>query len=598
MRIVRRTVRARGWGIWTILLSVMMLTWTTALALQEPSALVVPKDRQATNVAIITIHGPIDGEGVMAASIERRVQLAERAGANAIVFDINCPGGEVDSVLRICNAIKRSRVGNTVAWINPDAYSGGAIIALACRRIVVNDPANFGDAKPIAGGPMGLPFAGQVPPEMLKKILPPLLAEVVDSARRHNQYFGAYLWDEYLLQAMIADDVELWLVRHPRTGTRVCIDRSEFEMLFPGQPAGGPTRVVGIPGSRRAPEAVASRPGSPAGSAAISMVAPDVESRQAISTSRPRFTEADRGQWELVEKITDGTAPVTLKAPDMFALGLASNDTEVIAGQTVFKPIRTDQDLLAYLNGKNLIRFDRVWSERLVLVMTHWAVRALLIIVFLIALFVEMTHPGIMVPGAVALVALIGLFAPPMLIGMSGWWAIASILLGIALLVLELFVIPGFGVAGVLGLIFLFAGLVGSFLPRGEGVFPGMGEGGSSAAHAATIVLLSMFTAGVCMFFIARHFKTMPILGRLVLQDPASSDDDGFLAQAMGTDPRDTVRIGDEGVALTPMRPAGRVEIGERIIDAVADFGFIDAGRRVRVVRRDGLSIGVEEVRS
>lgn len=581
-----------AWLLLSLLALVAPVGGQTTTAPEAPAS--IPKDRQASNVAVITIHGEIDGEGVMARSVQRRITLAERAGANAIVFDINSPGGSVDAVLKICNAIKKSSIGNTIAWINPDAYSGGAIVALACRRIVVNDPASFGDAKPIAGGPLGLPVAGVVPPEMLKKILPPLLAEVVDSARRHNDFFGAYRRDEYLVQAFVADDVELWRVRNPSTGVALCIDRAEFEMLFPGRATGGPTRVVGIPGADREPTPPSNaRPGAapaPEGSAKLAMVAGDVESRQTASSKRPTLSPADAGAWELVEKVCDGTAPVTLRAADMLALDLAANDTR----DGALVPIRTDVDILAYVQGKSLIRFDRTWSEGLVLVMTHWSVRLVLIIVFLVALFIEMTHAGAIVPGAVALAALAGLVAPPMLIGMSGWWALAAILLGIVLLVLEVLVFPGFGVAGILGLVLLFVGLVGTFLPRGEGFFPGVGEGGSSALHGATIVLLAMFSAGFAVVFIARHFKRLPILGNIVLKDPGTGDDDeGFLVEAM-PGPDAGLKVGDLGVALTPMRPAGRVEIGDRVIDAVADFGFIDAGARVRVARRDGFSVGVE----
>lgn len=561
----------------------------------------IPKDRQATNVAVITIYGEIDGEGVMARSVQRRIAMAERAGANALVFEINTPGGSVDAVLKICNAIKQSSIGNTIAWINPDAYSGGAIVALACRRIIVNDPASFGDAKPIAGGPLGLPVAGVVPPEMLKKILPPLLAEVVDSARRHNEFVGAYEWDEYLVQSFVADDVELWLVRNPTTGVRVCVDRREFEMLFPGRDTGGATRVVGIPGARREPtppsNVAAPAAGVPEGSTKIGMVNTDVESRQRVPTQRPRFGPGDAGTWELVEKVSDGTAPVMLKAADMLALGLAANDTREENGRRLLVPVRSDADLLAYVQGKHLIRLDQSWSEGLVLVMTHWSVRAVLIIVFLIALFIEMTHAGAIVPGAIALVALAGLIAPPMLIGMSGWWALAAILIGIVLLVLEVLVFPGFGVAGVLGLLLLFVGLVGTFLPRGGGFFPGVGEGGTSALHGATVVLLSMFSAGVGMFFVAKHFKSLPILGRLVLSDPGSTEEsEGFLVEAMAG-PDAGIKVGEVGIALTPLRPSGRIEIGERVLDAVAEFGYIDAGTKVRVVRRDGFSMGVEPVR-
>jgi membrane-bound serine protease (ClpP class) len=55
-------------------------------------------------------------------------------------------------------------------------------------------------------------------------------------------------------------------------------------------------------------------------------------------------------------------------------------------------------------------------------------------------------------------------------------------------------------------------------------------------------------------------------------------------------------RVGQTGRAVTPMRPAGRVEVGEVVIDAVAEFGFIEAGASVRVVKVDGMRIAVEVI--
>ncbi len=156
----------------------------------------VPASRQADRVAIIPIHEPIDK--VTAFSVKRRMELAIAGGAQALVFDINTPGGEVPSVLEICSAIKSSSVPNTVAWIHPQAYSGGAIIALACREIVVADGAAMGDALPIRIGPGGVDVATQG--ELRKKQVPPVLAEVVDSSRLRG-------WDEFIVQAIVIDRV-------------------------------------------------------------------------------------------------------------------------------------------------------------------------------------------------------------------------------------------------------------------------------------------------------------------------------------------------------------------------------------------------------
>jgi len=569
----------------------------------------VPAGRQAKNVAIITIYGEIDKDGVMATSVERRINTAVRAGADAIVFDLNTPGGELGSVLRICNLIKSCPIQNTVGWVNPDAYSGGAIIAMACRELIVNDPSTFGDAMPIGiGGP--LQGANAIPPELLKKMLPPLISEVLDSARRYNTTFGGYHRDEYLVQSIVANDVELWFVRNKETGQKMCIDREEFAMLFPDSSSEGPTRLASVPGSSRPSQGTAPAPpdpppgqpaagapvNAPSGSAKLAAIAAEVEQNQSLRTARPRLTAADAGVWELTDKVTDGSGPALFKADDMLHYGFAANETQIVNGQTVIKPIRSDADIVAFFQAKNVRRLDSTWSEGLVLFLTHFVVRGILIVIFLLALFIEMTHPGAMVPGLAAFLALVALVAPPMLIGMASWWEVVAILVGIVLIGLEAFVIPGFGIAGILGLALLFAGLVATFVPAGSGLFPDSPRAQSGMLWGMTTILLAGATAGMGMYLLAKHFGSLPVLGKLVLKDPGTDDEsDGWL-QAIDPDAGLDVRPGQIGTTLTPMRPSGRIEVGDKVIDAVAEFGFIPAGSRVRIVSTSPLRTGVELV--
>lgn len=164
-----RLTRVVAWASALLLLAGAVIAQDAAPA-TPPSA--VPAARQASNVAILTIEGPINA--MTSRSIERRLRSAEDAGADAIVIEIDTPGGEVGAVLEICNAIKSSTIPNTVAWVRPDAYSGGAIIAIACREIVASDPASMGDALPITIGPGGLQA---LPEAERQKILSPLISD-------------------------------------------------------------------------------------------------------------------------------------------------------------------------------------------------------------------------------------------------------------------------------------------------------------------------------------------------------------------------------------------------------------------------------------
>src|SRR5262249_58613322 len=100
----------------------------------------------------------------------------------------------------------------------------------------------------------------------------------------------------------------------------------------------------------------------------------------------------------------------------------------------------------------------------------------------------------------------------------------------------------------------------------------------------------------VVIWFIAKHFASLPLFGRLVLKDPVPGDDEtgAELLAAMDPETGAPVRVGMTGRAETPLRPAGRIQIGERVIDAVADFGYIPAGTPVVVTSVSEFRVGVE----
>jgi membrane-bound serine protease (ClpP class) len=524
------------------------------------------------------------------------------------VIELDTPGGEVGAVLEICTLIKQSPVANTIAWIHPQAYSGGAIIALACREIVLSSAATMGDAAPIAVSPMaGLQ---QLAPTERQKILAPLLAEVVDSARMRG-------YDEKVVQGFLTLGVELWRIRDKQTGAQYFVDEQEYIRIFGETPARGSPRVAsGAPSGtsgaadagsgndeRRGPDAEqpSRRTRPPAeGSDRFSPASPSISQQttnqvgQSIETvsTRPAFDRLEPERYELIEYASDGNTLLTLKNSELRAFGFA--DPTVT--------INTDAELSRFVGAQNLRRLDQSWSENLVAFMTIGAsgtiVRGLLIVIFLMAIFIEMSVPGVGLAGGVALVALAGLIVPPMLMGASTWWALALILGGVSLLLLEVFVTPGFGVPGVLGLIMLMGGLVGTFAGAGQ-LFPGTGSGGGSElTWAISVVFLALFVAGVGMYFFTRYTDRFPLAGKLVLADRAVMSDDeedsGMLSAMGPVASKAPVKIGEIGKTVTPLRPSGTAEFGDTFLDVVSEFGFIDAGQAVRVRSVTDYRIGVE----
>lgn len=543
--------------------------------------LAVPADLASQNVAIITIGEEIDR--VTSMSFKRRLKAAEDAGADAVVVELDTPGGELGAVLEICEMIEQTTIPRVFAWVNTNAYSGGAIIALACDKILVNDTVSFGDALPIA---MSFGMLNALPESERQKALVPLLSQVVYSARKNG-------YDEYLVQAIVSIGVELWLVEDVQSGVRWCIDRAEYNTVFGEEPAGGRPLLVSASGvskgsrpGQKAPAPAASQ--GPSGfspaSPALASLAPKVIFKSDLPNRRPVFTSADRGRFRLVEYVCDGRGPVVLKGQDMALLGVASNaGRDASQAPIISPPLRTLADLQTHLGAKAFIRLDRSWSEVMVIGLTSWPARALLIVVFIVAMFVEMTHPGVTIPGAIAGLALLGLIAPPLLIGLANWWEIAAIIVGVMLLLLEVFVIPGFGVAGFLGLVLLFGGLIFTFIPASDSAFPDSPHARSQALYGVATVLMSLVTSSVAIYYISKNFGSLPIMNRLILKTPAGEDlGEGMLA-AMGEPDRVGPQVGDRGTAVTPLRPSGRIQIGDQLYDVVAEMGYISAGQGVRV---------------
>ncbi|MBX3357059.1 MAG: ATP-dependent Clp protease proteolytic subunit [Phycisphaeraceae bacterium] len=575
---IRRALAAAV-ALWFSLLPGGAISWGQQGG-TTPTPAAVPAARFAKRVVVIPITREIDG--IMARSVERRIREAEESGADGMVFDLNTPGGDIKAMLAICSAIKRSKIQNSVAWVNPAAYSAGAIIAMSCREIVISDSAAMGDAAPIQSI---LFFLNELRETERQKMLGPILIEVIDSARRRG-------YDERLVQGFVSRGVDLWLVENIKTGKRLFVGHDEYKLIMGQDPPTSSPRVPAASGAVPYRDQLAQEnegvdqeapgplPGlqderayKPAIPGLPRQVVKEVTDMQQAESQRPVLSETDRGEWRLVEFVSDGNGLLTLRNSELLRYGLASQE------------VKGEEDLRAFFGSPELVRLDESWSEQLVVPLNNIVVKGILLVIFLVALFIEMTHPGAILPGAIAACALAGIVAPALFADMATWWTVAAVLVGILLIGLEMFVIPGFGVAGVVGLLMLFAGLLGTFTAS-EGLFPDTARGQSQLLHGATTLIVSLVTAGIIMFFLGKHLPSLPIIRHLVLSERFSSqpDDgaisDGLLA-AMG--PEGGIAIGTEGTAVTPLRPAGRVQIGDQILDVVADIGFIPSGAKVRI---------------
>ncbi len=225
--------------------------------------------------------------------------------------------------------------------------------------------------------------------------------------------------------------------------------------------------------------------------------------------------------------------------------------------------------------GANVIEIEPGWAERVARVVTNSTVSSLLLTLGFLGLIFEITTPGWGVPGTVGLISLGLFFGGRYIAGLVGIESIGLFGLGFVLLLLEIFLIPGFGIAGILGLLAMAVGIVMAFGSIQAGL------------TAFTIALAASLLAIVLLW---SRIKKSRLFQRLVLSHREE--------QTLGYQgPRDfSFLLGKQGETLTPLRPAGTALIDSERYDVVSEGGFVDPNMPVEVVKVEGTRVVVREI--
>jgi membrane-bound serine protease (ClpP class) len=523
-----------------------------ALLLLGPTP--VPSYRQANDIAVITIEGPVDT--VTAQSFKRR--LEEAKDADGIVIELNTPGGDLMSTLQICYEIKNNANQNTVAWVHPHAFSAGTIIALACREIIITQGGTFGDAAPINA--TGLP----IPATERAKIESPVLTEVIDSARRNH-------YDEHLVEAFVSVGIELWLIKNKQTSETVCVNRNEYEAIF-GIPPPQHFSPIGTSSNEVKFSPFFDTLAQLQSGNLRDNPTWDPEFAQQLPTSRLPLTANDALHWTLVRQVVPNDRLLTLKPNEATLYGLVSD------------VVSSDRELQDWFGATSLTRLNPSWSENLVGILISWPIRLLLIALFLICVVVELATGSTGLFGVGAAVAMALLIGAPWLAGLAQWWDVLLVFLGLGLILVEILVIPGTGFTGFAGVACLFAGIIGSFVS---------GDLGTSAGQTQLLIGLGTVIGGCILaivgcWIILKQFGNADAIRQLVLEDEVVH------RTASGVS---SLELGDEATAITDLRPSGKIERGSIVYDATTTGGWITEGAKVRIMQC-GMTIEVEEINS
>ncbi|MDR1972660.1 MAG: nodulation protein NfeD [Treponema sp.] len=239
-------------------------------------------------------------------------------------------------------------------------------------------------------------------------------------------------------------------------------------------------------------------------------------------------------------------------------------------------------------------------ADEIVSILTSAPVQALLIILGLVMIFLEINSPGFGIPGVTAIIAFVTVFGSGAMLGRVGSLEIVLFLLGLGLLVVEIFVTPGFGFMGISGFILIGLSLMLSMqdfvIPRFDWEWTMMGRN-------ALVVFTGLLAAVTGIAVIVLLGPKIRLFNRLTLQTrltgtaagPLQPGDQGNAPEAAGAESYQSL-VGKTGVAATTLHPVGRVEIDGEVYEAQAEGLFAEPGRGVRVIRVRGNNITVRLV--
>ncbi|MEM6553286.1 MAG: hypothetical protein AAF750_14310 [Planctomycetota bacterium] len=530
------------------------------------------------DIAVIPISGMIYGYTLE--SLQFRVDKALEGGATMIILELDTPGGYVDSAMDISRYLKGlTGQVDTAAWVHPEALSAGILIAAATQQIVMAPASLTGDCAPIVPG-------SDLAPTERAKFYAPIKTEFEDSAARNG-------YDPAIFDAMCRLGVRLYLIEHTTTQQRRVVNQADYDVMVKGRPAAQPSNSA-----------------NPFGEVLTQVANPAV----------------DRGQWKPVPNLPSGAIALDGRIHDGNSL---FTPTQTVA-QDIGLSKATVADLPAvagHFNANSIQRLNPHWSVLVGYFVTHPAAKGLLLVIIIICGWLEISSPGLGVPGILALCAGALLFGGGLIVGLADLWHILLFVFGVLLIILEVAVIPGFGIAGILGILCVFTGIALVGVPsftQNAGAGQYAKPGATSEVLVSSAVLLGATIAAiVAVGFLVHYLQKYPRLNKLVLTNdptppsPTPDTEIDFTTEAAArpydrfappsdapidtNDPADLTvpHVGMLGTATTYLRPAGNANFPDlppatAELDVFSNGPRIPPGTPVRITAVEGNHITVE----
>ena len=472
-------------------------------------------------VYVINIRNEI-GNGLRV-YINNGIKQASEAEADAIIFDVHTPGGAVGAARDIIDAIQRTEIP-TIAYVNTEAISAGAMISLSCDQIVMRHGGAIGDSAPVS-------IQGE---ELSEKAVSYIRGKIRATAERQGR-------NPDIAAAMV--DKRLYLVRFTN-GEIITLREEEY---IERKEIGAEMEIIAA--------------GGPEGELLTLTTEEALEYN--LADGEADSVEDLLGMYQIVEVDGERKALTTE--------GIIQKQMEFGAGGVkVIKPLKdaTQETVLVTL------------ADRFVFFITSPFISAGLLALGSLGLFIEIRTPGFGFPGIAGLVCLGLFFWGHRLLNISADYAALAFIVGVGLLLVELFVIPGFGIAGIGGIALMLGSVF--FVFRNAYKF-------ETAVFGLSFAIILAFAFAIALSYVLPKTRTWNHLVLSAAMDSGS----GFHSA-----PREDFQgyVGKTGIALTPLRPAGTVRVDDKRLDVVTAGDFIVRETPVKIINVEGSKIFVEAI--
>lgn len=430
-------------------------------------------------------------------AFRRGMEEAAKAGATAVVLDMDTPGGKLDAAEEIVLLLLNAPMP-TYTFVNPRAISAGAIISFATDGIYMTPHALIGDAMPIMMSPLPMGGAQAVPDDLKEKVMSPTIALARSAAQAKGH-------DAQIAEAMIRPEMEY------KIGDRMICPEGQLLTL----------------------------------------------------TSQ-----------EAIEPLREGGKPL-------------------LAAGTV----ATLDEMLQALNLGNarVVTVSVTTAERIARVIEGFPMSGILLALGLLGVYLEIKTPGFGVLGIMGVCLLALWFWGHHIAGLSGLLELLLFSVGVILILAEVFLIPGFGITGLAGIICLVAGILLSMVGQAPSTpadlptvtFPALQW--RNGVYNAGMAMLLTFAAGLVL---ARFLPNTPLFRHLILGTKLDS------AAGYQSSPATVAAslVGQRGVAVTTLHPAGLGDFGGTRRDVVSRGPYLAAGTPIVIAEAHGNRVVVEAV--